>query len=221
MKKLILFLFFCCVANGAQVWISETDITEINAGNQQGTRTFLTMPKCELKTGDLCFNTTGKDVRKNKVKLVREGPWEAPVNETDCADEPACTTLIAQPAFCPADPPPDDYSAFWGDRDGDLDLEAWCTRRSLVKRLKLDSALEATWNAVDAQEATDLQTRLTKFGQRDVILKDCVRVALKAPDLDPATATTNQLATRQNKVKECLAALAIEVISLRLELIDL
>lgn len=74
----------------------------------------------------------------------------------------------------------------------------------------------------DAQKLTDLATRSTKSGERDGTLKQCVRVGLNGvSDLDPDTATTNQLANRQNKMIQCFIGLMKEVMSTRLDPADL
>jgi hypothetical protein len=56
--------------------------------------------------------------------------WTAPSREDPCEDEEACVALIEDPEFCT---PPD--APYWGDRDGDEDLEAWCTSRVYAKKI--------------------------------------------------------------------------------------
>ena len=134
-------LFCLCADIQAGKWMSETDIAKVNAG-QSGAKAYWQKGPCGLS----CFEVEGKDLRRNSVQNVREGFWESAVSLEDCADPTDCS----QKQLAKTCPGPE-FTSFHGDIDGDEDLEVWCTRRALVKKIKADIALAL---AADANDAT-------------------------------------------------------------------
>jgi hypothetical protein len=88
-------------------------------------------------------------------------------------------------------------------------------------QLVLDPVKEAIADAEDQAKADEFADRTNKYSQRDLSLKQCVRAGLKVPNLDPGSASINQMANRQNKLKNCLALIIKEVLEKRLGVEDL
>lgn len=223
MKKLIWVLAFLLISSASANWVSESDLTAIKS-DTIGVKVYRKKQKCESFEGEECYNITGKNPKYYTIQQVRKGDFEAATSVEDCADQESCESQIADPVTKCGDA---SYTALWGDIDSDgseetPDLESWCARRALVNSLEEDTALKTTYESEAAKKATEKVTRETKSTERDNQLKQCVKVALKnVPDLDPQTATTNQLANRQNRLKDCLGLIIKEVISGRLDPKDL
>lgn len=187
--KNLLYLFvgslLCfCVDTQAGNWMSETDIAKVNAG-QSGAKTYWQKNKC----GADCFEILGHDLRKKSVQNVREGFWESAVSLEDCTDPTDCSQKQVAKA-CPGP----EYTSFHGDIDGDEDLEVWCTRRSLIKKIKADITLALAADANDAAlntkntELSDAKTKLRQAlqnwatltaTQQKLVLKHLVRRHLR------------------------------------------
>lgn len=104
-------------------------------------------------------------------------------------------------------------------------MEVYCTWVR-PDHIRENASLKAQYEAEQSVIAQEKQSKATKESERETTLKQCARVALKdIPDLDPGSLTqaqlANQLANRQNKIKDCLAVLLREVISEKLDLSDL
>jgi len=131
-------------------YVSEAACAASKAG--QPYPSYVVKGHCQKMEGDVCYKSV--DCAYEAVVDVREGDYEAAVSVEDCADDSACeAALIAK--VCPDA----DYEAYWGDKDSDSDLEVWCVRRSLVKRLKVDSALKAAHDSAVAAKAAAVQDR--------------------------------------------------------------
>jgi hypothetical protein len=224
MKIFIKFmtLIFCASSLSAQ---SQTWFPFGKEGANTG---YTKRGRCQQVEGQKCYDITGRDLRRFRIG----NPLPKVPQTVDCADADACQAIIDErPDRCGDGTPRFDDKANWPSLDfaGATDFEGnpaprpaegfflWCERETLV----LDSAKASEADAEDAAREAARSTRRTRRQGRDVDLKQCVRVALRAPDLPPGAAQTNQLAQRQNRIKDCLGAIIKEVIEQRLELEDL
>jgi hypothetical protein len=218
---MILFiLFFSIQAFAVENWYP--------FGKENAATTYTNRGRCQQVEGRKCYDITGRDLRSLRIG----NPLPTVPGTVDCADADACQAIIDErPDRCGEGTPRFDDKANWPDLDfagqtnelgESLGRPAdgyflWCERETLV----VDATKAAEADAEDAAQETARQTRQTRRGSRDVNLKKCVRVALRAPDLPPGAAQTNQLAQRQNRIKDCLGAIIKEVIEQRLDVEDL
>lgn len=141
MTRFVLILGLFINTSAFAGFMSGSDIAKVNAG-EHGTTTYVRKGLCQFKEGEACYSIKGHDVRRESLQDVREGDWEAAEDIEACADQAACEALVGS-KVC-AGP---EYSVFHGDLDEDGSLEAWCTRRGLVKKIKPDAALESADDA--------------------------------------------------------------------------
>lgn len=177
---------------------------------------------CFLAEGEKCFNKGLKDMRRFKI-----GFRAVDVEKTrDCIGSAECQTALDDGDFtCPnGEVPSFDDKANWPALDFAAESRPasgfflWCQKEILVA----DSAGASAADAEDAAKAAAKATRQSKKAEFDSELKNCVRVGLKGvSDLNPGTATTNQLANRQNKLIACFVSLLKDYAEPRLDPSDL
>ena len=146
MKYILLILTFSFSAQAN--WFADDGESLIGA--------FRTKAFCEQRTELSCFHCPHEGECENySVQEVEVDDLSKPTydikNETPCATEQECRDLIAQedPIFCHehyvdlGDDQKQYYDTYWGDRNSDGQLTAWCARQTgyqkkLVKQLAFD-----------------------------------------------------------------------------------
>jgi len=168
-----------------------------------------------------CFSISKKDMRRYK-----KGFRAIDILKTrDCLNSADCQSQIDNLNFsCPQEVATFDDKANWPGLDFAAESRPatgfflWCQKAALV----IDSAKSAAADAEDAKKAADKVTRANKKAAFDTKLKQCVKVGLKGvSDLNPGTATTAQLANRQNKLIACFVSLLKDYAAPRLKPADL
>ncbi len=179
MKFIFAILLVSTPALGG-MYMSESDIAAARAGGQ-GVKTYSKLAKCEqAEAPDSCHYTVGSDISYYTVQSVREGAFEAPTAMTDCVDVADCDTQVADVVAKCGDA---SYRALHGDFDSDGDLESWCTRQSLVTRLREDATLKAAHDATVAAKAAEESNRQAKGVTRAASIDSCaLAVSLSGPE---------------------------------------
>lgn len=197
--RLLLGLIFIFAGSTAHAgFMSEADIALTNAGTP-GATWYKRRALCELREAAPCFQVDNREILKRRsIQSVRQGNWEAASSLEPCADPTDCASKqVAK--VCPGP----EYSSFHGDIDSDGDLEVWCTRRALVKRLLPDSALQAA----DDQRKSDLTARQAAIDQINTQVLQCARADLGS--ITPA------------QVAQCMKRIAKKLAHLQLQLNEL
>lgn len=210
MKYLMFFIMVLPTVSGAtDYYIS---VNKTNAA-------YRLLEKCKAVESSDCL-VPKKDMRHWKVGQVDNPKSIAYVKQdaAPCSDLESCQPLYE--ALDCSGYAEDSFAVMLMDYS-----EVYCAEPSGFNQMTgwvVDDAGSAAADAADAQKTADEGVRSSMKADRDTKLKQCVRVGLKGiSDLDPGTATTSQLANRQNKLIACFVELMKEVVSPRLDPADL
>lgn len=184
MKLLIIILFLipsCCFAGN---WIAKSNLK--SSAPDAGPIT--TKSKCELTHSDICFDKTGKDMRRYKAGFVDDlnDPNFRPVEDSpvkiDCNDFDDCSSRALDPVnVCDADasgPKWDDFANWPGVTGVTGPWFIWCQKTDgtfkQLDALVADTAGSTQADTDDAQLASDNALRATKAGERATGADACV-----------------------------------------------
>lgn len=220
MRNILFLVLFLSLPAFASNWLSDSGLTKAKS-QQAGYQVYSDKNRCEAQTSEPCFEISNKDLRRFKSVFLAPNVAET----ADCDDEADCQDKLSSKEFgCDVkEPAAYDDKRNWPELDflavqrPDSGYFLWCQKKALGP----DPAGSSQADADDAAKAADRADRDNKSNERDSELKQCVRSLLKVADLDPQTATTQQLANRQNAIKNCLGAAIKEMISGRLSIGDL
>lgn len=208
MKFLIILIAFFSFSSFAQ-YMPKSKIGK----NTNGLKIYSKKSKCEKAYSEKCFSIreTGNYYFSKVIPETQmKEDAESCIDDSDCQSKLELKMCSKENAVAIKN----------------LDsMEVYCTWLR-PEHIGEDASLKAQYETEQSAMDQEKESRSTKGSERETTLKQCARVALKdVPDLDPGSLTqvqlANQLANRQNKIKDCLAVLLREVISEKLDLDDL
>jgi hypothetical protein len=187
----------------AENWMSEKNILEFKNGKDSPKLTYAKRGSCESIEKTICFEFSGKDLRRHKI-----GYKAIDIEKTmNCESETHCYDKIEKRTFiCDGGLAVFDLKVNWPDLDF-VDEEGyflWCK----VKALVFDSEGDAKAKQEDAKKESDKETRKNAKGTRETELQKCVQ------DSKNETLTLKQ-------TRNCINALVKEILGSRLEVEDL
>ncbi len=177
---IILMVGFLQFNTHAANWMNELDIAKVNTG-QVDTTVYMKRSKCP----GLCFDISGKDLRRNSLQLLQVDDLSKPLYGSKLKSQSGFLSLQlcqeAEESHCDDQTPGYDVRPVCADELPASTFELYCVaktpqsyKQKMVKVLAKDAALKATADAADGAK-TQLKADL-------VSEKSAVRVALQGWD---------------------------------------